>query len=295
MAKATCYRHPDRETGVSCSRCGRPICPDCMTPTSVGMRCPECAGEKTQVRRPAFSGQVSGTAVATMVLIAINVAAFLLEILGGSGSFNTDSRFFADGALCGNAIGDGGICGGGGVIIQSDGGEWWRVVTSGFLHGGVIHIALNMFVLYVLGRVLEPAIGTPRFVGIYLVSLLAGSVGALLLSDPRTFTIGASGAIYGLFVATLIMARHRGLDQVVQQLGFWLVINLVFTFTASSISIGGHLGGMVGGALGALLVVNAERRISGRNTLLVELGLMAALGAACFVAAVVVATAGISL
>ena len=295
MPESTCYRHPGRETGVACSRCGRPICPDCMTPTSVGMRCPECAGEKTQVRRPAFSDSLSGPARATMVLIGINVVAFLFEILGGSGSLNTDSRVFAEGALCGNAIGEGGVCGGGGIFLQSDGGEWWRVVTSGFLHGGVIHLALNMFVLYVLGRTLEPSIGTPRFVAVYLVSLLAGSVGALLLSDPRTFTIGASGAVYGLFVATLIMARHRGLNDVVQQLGFWLAINLVFTFTAASISIGGHLGGMAGGALGALLVIAAERRrTSRRNTLPVELALLAGLGLACFAAAVAIATTGVS-
>lgn len=294
MAKATCYRHPDRETGVSCSRCGRPICPDCMTPTSVGMRCPECAGEKTQVRKPAFTGGMSGAAQATMILIGINVVAFVFEIIGGTGSFNTNSRFFADGALCGNAIGDGGYCGGNGLLLQTDGGEWWRVITSGFLHGGIIHLALNMYVLYVLGKVLEPSIGTARFVAVYFVSLLAGSVGALLLSDPRTFTIGASGAIYGLFLATLLIARHRGFDQMVQQLGIVLVINLVLSFTIPGISIGGHLGGLVGGALGGLLVVAAERRISKSNTLAAELGLMAVLGVACFAAAVAIATAGVS-
>lgn len=292
MPSATCYRHPDRETGVSCSRCGRPICPECMTPTSVGMRCPKCAGEKTQIRRPAFGGALSGSFPATIVLIAINVVAFAFEILGGPGSLSTSSRFFADGALCGNAIGHGGICAGNGIQLHYDGGEWWRIVTSGFLHAGVIHIALNMFVLYVLGRVLEPAIGTPRFVAVYFVSLIAGSVGALLLSDPYSFTIGASGAIYGLFLGTLLIARHRGFDQMVQQLGFYLVLNLVFTFSVSGISIGGHLGGMVGGALGAVLVIAAERRISSRQRLPIELGLMAVLGVACFIGAVVVANTG---
>ena len=151
-----------------------------------------------------------------------------------------------------------------------------------------------MFVLYILGQVLEPAIGTARFVAVYFVSLIAGSVGALLLTDPGQFTVGASGAVYGLFLATIVIARQRGMNQVVSQLGFWLVLNLVITFTVPNISIGGHLGGMVGGALGALLVVGAERRISSRETLPAELGLMAALGVACFVAAVVVAGAGIS-
>lgn len=231
-----------------------------------------------------------------MVLIGINVVAFLIELFSGSGAFSSfGSSVFADGALCGNAIGDGGRCLGNGSIVISDGGEWWRIITSGFLHAGLIHIALNMFALYILGQVLEPAIGTARFVAVYLVSLLAGSVGALLLSDPDTFTIGASGAIYGLFLATVLIARHRGFSQVAQQLGFWLVLNLVFTFSASGISIGGHLGGMVGGALAGLLVIAAERRLSGRETLRAELGMLAVLGVACFVAAIVVATNNVQI
>ena len=295
MATETCYRHPDRETGVACSRCGRSICPDCMTPTSVGMRCPECSSEKTEVRKPAFAG---GPAVAraTMVLIGLNVAAFVLQVLTGTGGFNVaGSTIFADGALCGNGIGEGGFCASNQIQILSDGGEWWRVLTSGFLHGTIIHLALNMFALYVLGQVLEPAIGTARFVAVYFVALIAGSVGALLLSDPSQFTIGASGAVYGLFLATIVVARQRGLDQVVSQLGFWLVLNLVFTFAVPNISIGGHLGGMVGGALGALLVVGAERRLSRRKTLPAELGLLAGLGVVCFVAAVAVASSGVGL
>jgi membrane associated rhomboid family serine protease len=294
MATATCYRHPDRETGVACSRCGRPICPDCMTPTSVGMRCPECAGEKTQVRRPAL-GAVSGAARATMVLIAINVVAFLFEILGGSGNFSTDSRFYADGALCANAIGDGGICGGGGLLLRSDGGEVWRIVTAGFLHGGFFHVALNMFALYFLGRFLEPTIGTARFVAIYFLSLVAGSAGALLLSEAYEFTTGASGAIYGLFAATLIVARHRGQDQVVQQLTFILLFNLVYSFTAANISVGGHLGGLLGGALGALILIELSRRLPRDRRLPIELGAIGALTVAFFIGAVVIATAGISL
>ncbi len=294
MPAASCYRHPDRETGVSCSRCERPICPDCMTPTSVGMRCPECASDKTKVRTPAFAARASSAARATMVLIAINVGVFVAQLLfgGGAASFDGGGRLFADGALCGNAIGGGGLCGG---YLPSDGGEWWRVVTSGFLHAGFIHLALNMFVLYVLGTFLEPAIGTPRFVAVYLVSLIAGGLGALLLSNPGQFTVGASGAIYGLFGATLLIARHRGLDQVVAQLGFWLVLNLVLTFGASSVlSLGGHLGGLAGGVIAGLVVIAAERGIARRAGLGVELTALAALGLACFVAAVLVAGAGIS-
>jgi membrane associated rhomboid family serine protease len=289
---ATCYRHPDRETGVSCSRCGRPICPECMTPTSVGMRCPECARDRTEVRT-ASTGALSGGAKATFVLIGINVFVFVLQLLTG-GPSGTDGRLFADGALCANAVGDGGVCGGGGQIIHSAGGEWWRIVSSGFMHGGLIHLALNMFVLFILGQVLEPAIGRARFVGLYIVELIAGAVGALIMSDPFTFTVGASGAIYGLFIATIVIARQRGMHDVVQQLAFWLVINLVFTFAASNISVGGHIGGIVGGAIGALIVVGAERQISRRETLGAELATMAAVAVVCFVAAIVVARQGIT-
>jgi membrane associated rhomboid family serine protease len=229
---------------------------------------------------------------ATFVLIGINVVVFFLQLLGG-GPSGTGGWLFADGALCGHAVGSGGICGGGGQVIQSDGGEWWRIISSGFLHGGVIHLALNMFVLFILGQVLEPAIGTARFVAVYLVSLVAGAVGALLMSDPVTFTVGASGAIYGLFVATILVARQRGHMEVVQQLAFWLVINLVFTFAASNISVGGHLGGIVGGAIGALIVVVAERSIARRETLGVEIAAMAGLGVVFFVAAIVIARQGV--
>jgi membrane associated rhomboid family serine protease len=262
-----------------------------MIPTSVGMRCPECARERTEVRTP--RSMSSGGMQATYVLIGINIAFFFLQLLGG-GPSGTGGWLFADGALCGHAVGAGGICGGGGQVIQSDGGEWWRIVTSGFLHGGIIHLALNMFVLFILGQVLEPAIGTVRFVAVYLVSLIAGAVGALLMSDPVTFTVGASGAIYGLFVATILVARQRGHMEVVQQLAFWLVINLVFTFAASNISVGGHLGGIVGGAVGALIVVAAERSIARRETLAAELVAMAGLGVVLFAAAIVVAQQGLN-
>jgi membrane associated rhomboid family serine protease len=179
-------------------------------------------------------------------------------------------------------------------VIQSTGGEWWRIITSGFMHGGLIHLALNMFVLFILGQVLEPAIGTVRFVAVYFVSLIAGAVGALIMSDPFTFTVGASGAIYGLFVATIVIARQRGQMQVVQQLAFWLVLNLVFTFAASNISVGGHLGGIVGGTIGALIVVAAERGVAKRETLPAELAIIAGLGVVFFAAAIIVAQQGVN-
>jgi membrane associated rhomboid family serine protease len=241
---AVCYRHSDRETNVSCSNCGRPICPDCMTVTPVGMRCPECARERTQVRRIS-PGLRAGSAPATYVLIAVNVVAFLAELATGTGAgFGAGGSVIHDAGLNGPAVAD---------------GDWWRIVSAGFLHAGILHIAFNMYVLFVLGTLLEPGIGTPRFLGVYFVSLLAGSFGALLLS-PNEITVGASGAIFGLMSAAFIVARHRGIEQVAGQIALFIGINLLFTFGVSGISVGGHLGGLIGGALAGLLVVLSERR-----------------------------------
>ena len=155
----TCYRHPNRETGVSCSNCGKPICPECMTPTPVGMRCPECASQRTKVVRNAGAPAGFEGAPATYILIAINVLAFLAEIGTGSGGLSGASgSVYAHYALRGVNVSE---------------GEWYRLITGGFLHAGLLHIGFNMFALYIVGRVLEPAIGTPRFLFLYFASLLA--------------------------------------------------------------------------------------------------------------------------
>lgn len=252
----TCYRHPDRETAVSCSSCGRPICPDCMTPTPVGMRCPECARQRTRVTRGAVTpGRAD--APATFILIGLNVVAYLAEIASGSGGVSgTSGSVIHNFALQGNGVAD---------------GEWYRLVTGGFLHAGLFHIGFNMFALFILGRLLEPAIGTPRFVALYFASLFAGSFGALLLSDPAQLTVGASGAIFGLFGAAFVIARGRRLDTIASELGLILLINLALTFGISGISIGGHLGGLAGGIVCALFIVAGERGMLGRNKLAVEL------------------------
>jgi membrane associated rhomboid family serine protease len=255
---ATCYRHPDRETNVACSNCGRPICPDCMTSTPVGMRCPECARQRTRVHRGA-GGLRAGAAPATYVLIGINVAAFLAEIATGSGGISGGGSLVRDGGVFGPAI---------------DGGEWWRIVTGGFLHSGLLHLGLNVFAVWILGNLLEPAIGTPRFLGVYFVSLLAGSFGALLL-DPNQNTIGASGAIFGLMAASFIIAHRRGMGTLSREIGLFVVLNLVFTVTVPGISIGGHLGGLVGGALAGLLLAFSERRPPRERVAIDLLGLLA--------------------
>ena len=274
----TCYRHPNRETGVSCSNCGRPICPECMTSTPVGMRCPECARQRTRVR-PGVSGMRGSEPSATYALIAINVIVFLGELASGAGttSLGAGDTLIRDGGLCGPAVADGGVCAGGG-ILPFPGGEWFRIVSAGFLHAGILHLGLNMFVLYILGRILEPAIGTPRFVALYAVSLLAGSLGALVL-EADTLVVGASGAVYGAMGATILIARRRGFEDIAGQIGIWLVLNLVLTFSINGISIGGHLGGLTGGVLAALLITQAERHAGGRRAVGLEAAGMLALAA----------------
>src|SRR4051794_11473023 len=232
---AVCYRHPNRETGVSCSNCGRPICPDCMTPTQVGMRCPECSRQTTKVRNLRTT---SDRPVVTTALIAINVLIYF-----GSA---TNGRINVDFGLYGPAVA---------------GGDWYRLITAGFLHASLIHIGFNMYILWYLGNLVEPALGPVRFLALYLASLLAGSFGALLLS-PNALTVGASGAIFGLMGAAFVMQRARGISPMQGGIGPLILLNLAFSLIGSNISIGGHLGGLVGGALAALVIehVSARRR-----------------------------------
>ena len=241
-----CYRHTDRETGVSCSNCGRPICPDCMTTTPVGMRCPECARQRTKVK----TMRTVEEPTATYALIAINVLIGLGLMLGG-GSQLAPNELYDLGAVSRGTVGD---------------GELWRLVSAGFIHGGgypssvFLHLLFNMFALYVLGGMLEPAIGRTRFLIIYFTSLLAGSFGALLLS-PVGFTAGASGAVFGLMGAAVVVMRNRGISPMESGIGLWIGINLLITFTIPNISIGGHVGGLIGGALAAFLLFDLRDRV----------------------------------
>ena len=246
-----------------------------MTPTPVGMRCPECSQQRTKVvRNPTGGGQGFERAPATFVLIGINVLAFLIEIASGSGGLDGVSGSFAERFLLF------------GPFVAE--GEWYRLVSSAFLHSGVLHIAFNMFALYVIGQLLEPALGTPRFLAVYFASLLAGSLGVMLI-DPNAATVGASGAVFGIFGATMVIARGRGMNEIANQLGFLLVINLIFTFAVPNISIGGHLGGLAGGVLCAAIVVAGERGYLGRRHQPAELALMAAIGIGSLLLAIAVA------
>lgn len=247
---ATCYRHPSRETGVSCSSCGRPICPDCMTPTSVGMRCPECSRERTRVKT-VRSGASIPTFSVTNVLVAINVIVFLAETatgtsLGGVTNLANAGTLYSKGLLAGP------------YITQSH--EYYRLLTSGFLHDGLLHILFNMWFLWIMGRLLEPAIGKLNFVVVYFVALFAGSFGALLF-EPLAGTVGASGACFGILGALMVVAYYRGILIWQSGLGITLLINIIFSLSITGISIGGHIGGFVGGAAcGWLIVQFGERR-----------------------------------
>jgi membrane associated rhomboid family serine protease len=269
---ATCYRHPDRETNVSCSNCGRPICPDCMTSTSVGMRCPECARQRTQVRNP-VGAATSNDAPATYAIIGLCIAAFFGQMVSGGSvtgrealsGFEADFAFFAP-------------------IIDAD-GEWYRTITYGFLHSGLFHLAINMFVLYILGTLLEPVIGTARFVAIYLISILGGALGVTLI-DEFEVTVGASGGIFGLMAAAFLVARQRGLDDLASQIGFLVVLNLVITFAVPNISIGGHLGGLVAGGVSAL-ALSAVERSRGRHAGAIDAAVLGGIALAVALATVV--------
>jgi len=232
----TCYRHPDRPTLVGCTRCGRPTCPECMRSASVGHQCVDCVQAGVQnVQAPTFStAQSAGKPWVTYTLIAINVAVFVLQMTSPElrDSFALRPRDVA-------------------------GGDLYRLVTSAFAHDGVAHLLFNMWALYVLGPPLEQWLGRWRFIALYALSALGGSVAVYLLSIPYTNTIGASGAIYGLFGASFVMAKRLNLDM--RMFIILIVVNLGMTFTIPGISWQGHIGGLITGALVAAAFVYAPR------------------------------------
>jgi membrane associated rhomboid family serine protease len=263
---ATCYRHPGRETGVSCSNCGKAICPDCMTPTPVGMRCPDCAGKRQQMHT---MRTMYVEPIATYVLIGINVLIFL-----GSGGFTVGgggggSQVFQDFALYGPAV---------------DQGDYWRLITAGFLHSGLLHIGFNMYILWWLGQMLEPSLGHVRFLALYFTSLVAGSLGALLLS-PNAVTVGASGAIFGLMGAAFVLQYARGINPMQSGLGPIIIINFALGLVIANVSIGGHLGGLIGGAAAAFVMERVSARSRG---IALPVAAVVAIGLAVAVVAVAV-------
>ncbi|MGO9447392.1 MAG: rhomboid family intramembrane serine protease [Solirubrobacteraceae bacterium] len=239
---ATCYRHPSRETGVSCSSCGRPICPDCMTSTPVGMRCPECSRQRTKVVRMRDMATVPRV---TYGLIAINVIAFLTE----------QGQLTLFGSSIHGRVIDEGVLWRYGVGVEH---QYWRLVSSAFLHENLLHIGFNMYLLYLLGMLLEPAIGSLRFATIYATALLCGSFGALFATAAPS--LGASGAIFGLMGAAVVELRSRRMSVMESGIGGLIVLNLILSFTIANISVGAHIGGLIGGALAALAIRSADDR-----------------------------------
>ena len=236
-----CYRHADREAYISCQRCERLICPDCMRDAAVGFQCPECIAEgRKTVRAPRTitGGAISMRAGAvSMGLLGINVVVFLLQ-LATEGDVNS---VFQLGAMQGYAVAD---------------GDLWRLFTAAFLHAGILHIAFNMYALYLFGPFVERSLGTSRFVVAYVTMAVASSVFVYWLTVPQVATIGASGAVFGLFgLALVLLIRTR---QDVRGLLVLLAIN-AFISLQGNISWQGHLGGFVTGTLLGLALAYAPR------------------------------------
>jgi membrane associated rhomboid family serine protease len=249
----TCYRHPDRPTGLSCSECGRPICTECMTMAPVGIRCPEHAGGQRIVDR---SRIINVSAPVTRALIAVNVAVYLAELATGSGVNGDRGWIFEHGVLFGPLVAA---------------GDWWRLITAPFMHFGPFHLLLNMYGVYFAGTLLERAIGHWRFLLLYLSCGLAGSAGALV-NRPDALTVGASGALFGILGALFVLERRGHLSTGGQIAGL-IVINLVFTYAfANFISVGGHVGGLIGGIIAMFLVLTFRGRPALGTAALVAVG-----------------------
>ncbi|MBQ1090998.1 rhomboid family intramembrane serine protease [Streptomyces sp. B93] len=247
-----CYRHPDRETGVHCTRCERPICPECMISASVGFQCPECVrggsgtGHAANASRPRTLAGGTVTAdprLVTKILLVLNLGVFI--------AVHTSSSLLDHLVLVGTWP----------PFLPTEGvaeGEWYRLFTSMFAHEAVWHIAFNMLSLWWLGGPLEAALGRARYLALYLVSGLAGSALAYLLTSPTTATLGASGAIFGLFGATAVLMRRLQYDM--RPVIALLAINLIFTFNpAFNISWQAHIGGLVAGVVVGYAMVHAPR------------------------------------
>ncbi|MFI6702340.1 rhomboid family intramembrane serine protease [Streptomyces sp. NPDC050509] len=250
----SCYRHPGRETGISCTRCERPICPECMISASVGFQCPDCVRQGSGTGHGATANQprtlAGGTIAAdprllTKILLGINVAVFVAVLAVGD-----HDRLAIDLGLIGTAFDDG-------HFVGVANGEWYRLVTSMFLHEEVWHIAFNMLGLWWLGGPLEAALGRGRYLALYLLSGLAGSALTYLIAAPNQLSLGASGAIFGLLGATAVLMRRLNYDM--RPVLALLALNLLFTFTWSGIAWQAHVGGLVAGVAIAIGMVHAPR------------------------------------
>jgi membrane associated rhomboid family serine protease len=235
----TCYRHPQRETYIRCARCGKPICPECMVNAAVGFQCPDCVAEGRRTQRQVktvFGGDVHGRSnLVTLAIIGTCAVVFGLQVAIPS----LTGRFSQ-------------------VGIDVAAGQWYRLVTCGFLHVSVLHIVFNMWALWVVGPLLEGVFGRVRFIAIYAVSLVCGSAASYLFGDPRVGSLGASGAIFGLFGALFVVARRMRWNA--GGIVFLIVVNLLLPFVMPNIDWHAHVGGLVGGAAAAVVMAYAPQR-----------------------------------
>ena len=254
-SQPTCFRHPETVSYVSCNRCGRPVCPQCQVPAPVGVQCVECVRQANQnipTQKTQFGGRLrTGAPLVTMIFIGLNVFVYLLQwIIPG---FTKDL-----------------------VLIPAIAAyEPWRLLTSAFAHstGSFLHILMNMYGVYIFGMLLEPRLGRLRFTWLYLLSALGGSLGVMLLSPATTATLGASGALAGLFLATFVVLR--GNKQALRQMAIILALNVVLGFVVSGISWQAHLGGAVAGIVAASCIVLIPRSNPQRSK--IQLSLLGAL------------------
>src|SRR5262245_4615643 len=238
----TCYRHPGRETHIRCTRCQRSICPDCMISAAVGFQCPNCVREGSKdprAPRARLGGKVQANSeIVTRILIAINIGMYVLALLGGP---QLQERLVL--------IGSGFSARAGGLVGVAN-GEWYRLLTATFLHIGLLHLGLNMFALWIFGSQLERQLGRSRYLTLYLLSGLSGPAVSYAFSQPNQPSLGASGAVFGLVGAALVIGRKLRYD--VSVVAAFLVLNLVIGFTVSNIDWRAHLGGLAAGlTLGA--------------------------------------------
>lgn len=234
----TCHRHPDRETGLSCQRCDKYICVDCATPGAIGFLCPEDSRDRVKIHRPSFAKSPFQAAPITMVLIVINVLVYIAEQLMPD---LIDQLLYAK------------------YLQGSEYGSLIRVLTSSFAHssGQITHILFNMYSLYILGTIIEPMIGKLRFLTLYLLSAFGGGIGVLLLAEVGVSVVGASGAIFGLMGAYLVLLRALKLDA--KQMYILIGINLVLGFLPG-IAWQAHVGGLIVGSAIALVLSKTRRR-----------------------------------
>ena len=238
-----CVNHSNQVTYVRCSRCENYICTDCMRSASIGYQCPSCASDSTPVikgiNRNRFIPNQKNTQV-TKFLSILLIVIFLFQELTGTLLVKSFALFAP--------------------LVTS--GEWWRLITAGFLHGSIIHLLFNVYILWVLGSQLENIVGKAKFILIYFGSLLGGSLASYLFSPFGSYSIGASGAIFGLMGAMLIVGRKRNLD--ISQITTLVVINVVIGFVLSGIDWRAHLGGLAAGAFITWVLINATS-LKGKN------------------------------